>query len=286
MKLHHLALTDQLPLTCSRKGTCCFGNRVLLNPWELANLAQHKQMSLTNFRETYTEAGGIVLKFQGKVDHRGKTACNQYIENFGCSVHEGRPLACRLFPIARQIQNGKISYGYQGTIFPCLNGCPEVIDLPKLSVKDYLTDQQTSVFEQAQDAYLEIMQNLADIGMMLLLDTELVQVDAKNTLVAWKQISQETIDELSVNIGKDWLTAILEPPMAFSEPIAFSNAHQEHLQSLAQNQIDQIQDLVQLKETSLLFIRIALYLAHAIGADSNALCELWIQIAKENGAHD
>ena len=31
-KLH---FNDLLPLTCSRKGTCCHGNQVLLNRWEL-----------------------------------------------------------------------------------------------------------------------------------------------------------------------------------------------------------------------------------------------------------
>jgi hypothetical protein len=34
-----IALTDCLPLTCTRTGACCHGKMVWLNPWELARLA-------------------------------------------------------------------------------------------------------------------------------------------------------------------------------------------------------------------------------------------------------
>lgn len=284
MLLTKLKLTDELPLTCSRKGTCCHGNLVHLNPWELAKMAHHKKLAVKEFRNEFTENGGIVLKFQGPKDFRGKAACNQYLENFGCSIHEGRPLACRLFPIARQIQNEQVTYGFQGSTFPCLNGCPEVQELPNRKVQDYLSEQSTSEFEQAQDAYLEIMQNLADIALILLLDTELVKVEAKSTLKDWKQIGKENPDELQTKIGSEWTDELMVPNLSFTNAIAFSNAHNEHLQNLAQIQIDQVKDIQQLKETSNLFIRMAMYLANAIGADASALCDLWIEIAKENGA--
>lgn len=284
MQLTKLKLTDELPLTCSRKGTCCHGNLVHLNPWELAKMAHHKKLTVKEFRNEFTENGGIVLQFQGPKDFRGKAACNQYIENFGCSIHEVRPLACRLFPIARQIQNEQVTYGFQGSTFPCLNGCAEVSELPKLKVQDYLSEQNTSEFEQAQDAYLEIMQNLADIGLMLFLDTDLVNADARSTLMDWKQIGNESTHELQTKIGSIWMDELMTPNLSFNNAIAFSNAHNEHLQNLAQIQIDQIKDIQQLKETSNLFIRMALYLSNAIGADASALCALWISIARENGA--
>jgi Fe-S-cluster containining protein len=286
MQFTQLKLTDELALTCTRKGTCCHGNLVHLNPWELATMAQHKKMSVSAFRNEFTENGGMLLKFNGQKDFRGKAACNQYTENFGCSIHEGRPLACRLFPIARQIQNEQVSYVYQGSTFPCLNGCTEVNELSNRKVQDYLSEQNTSEFEQAQDAYLEIMQNLADIALMLLLDTELVNEDAKSTLMDWKQIGNESAHELQTKIGSKWMDELMTPNLSFTNAIAFSNAHNEHLQNLAQTQIDQIKDIQQLKETSKLFIRMALYLAKAIGADASALCALWIEIAKENGAEN
>ena len=70
-----LSLQTELPLTCSRIGTCCHGNQVLLNPWELFYIAKEKQLTPRAFRDLYCELGGIRLKFDGKSDSRGKKSC-------------------------------------------------------------------------------------------------------------------------------------------------------------------------------------------------------------------
>jgi len=130
-----LAPTDKLPLTCSRSGTCCHGKMVRLNPWELARLAQAKKMTPREFRDRYCDYGGVVLRFDGEPGWKEQQACSQYVAGFGCSVHLGRPLACRLYPLGRQRQGEELYYMYQGSEFPCLEGCPEVVDLP-LSLKE------------------------------------------------------------------------------------------------------------------------------------------------------
>jgi len=88
-----LTVQDKLPLTCTRTGTCCHGKLVLLNPWELVCLAREKKMTPREFRDLYCEFGGIRLRFNGKEGWKKQKACSQYIENFGCSVHLGRPLS-------------------------------------------------------------------------------------------------------------------------------------------------------------------------------------------------
>ena len=60
-----LTLTDNLPLTCSRSGTCCHGKTVKLNPWELACLAEAKGQTPRAFRDRYCDFGGIQLRFDG-----------------------------------------------------------------------------------------------------------------------------------------------------------------------------------------------------------------------------
>ena len=105
-----------------------------------------------------------------------------------------------------------------------MNGCSEVLQLPKITVADYLEGQETADFELAQDAYLEIMQNLADIALMLLLDTELVNEDAKSTLMDWKQIGNESAHELQTKIGSEWMNELMTPNLSFTNAIAFSNA--------------------------------------------------------------
>jgi Fe-S-cluster containining protein len=180
LKKTFLNKTDKLPLTCSRKGTCCFGKAVFINPFELLYLANAKNITISNFINENCEPGGIQLKFDGSKDKKGQHACSLYVDNFGCSIHTGRPLACRLYPIGRQIQNNKHQYIFEGTTFPCLTDCKEVLNLPQLTVEEYLNGQETELFENAQDGYLEVMQNMADISFTLLLEKDLfVKINRK-----------------------------------------------------------------------------------------------------------
>ena len=281
-KLH---LQDKLPLTCSRTGTCCHGKSVLLNPWELYCLAREKKMTPRQFRDLYCEFGGIRLRFDGKVGYKDQQACSQYVDNFGCSVHLGRPLACRLYPLGRQIQSEEVHYIFEGNEFPCLEGCPVVSELPHLSVGEYLNGQETEHFEKAQDAYLEIMQNLADIAFELLLDTGLAASGDKKTLTQWRKMGKELPEELATRIGQEWMDALMLPEISeIEDPISFAQKHNELLQLKAQAQFGVLQTNQELHEASVLIMGIALHLARGLGADPKALAEHWIDIAKNHGA--
>ena len=285
MQTTPLAPESKLPLTCSRTGTCCHGNRVWLNPWELLSLATEKGITVREFRDLHCMYGGIRLLFNGKAGYLGRQACNQYIENFGCSVHVGRPLACRLFPIGRQIQNGEVHYMYQGSEFPCLDGCPEVVDLPQLTVAEYLQGQLTERFEQAQDAYLDVMQNLADIAFMLLLDTGLAASGDRKTLAAWKQMGKEQPDALVTRIGNEWMDSLMLPEIPYtSDPILFSQQHNELLQQTLQDACGDLQTHQELHDASVLTMAMALHLARGLGANPTQLSEHWINIARQHGA--
>ena len=281
-----LQLHDELPLTCSRTGTCCHGKQVFLNPWELACLAQEKEISVREFRDLYCDFGGILLRFDGEKDKQGFSACSQYIENFGCSVHRGRSLACRLFPLGRQVQHGEGKYIFQGDKFPCLNGCLEVLNLPRLSVEDYLVGQETAVFEQAQDAYLEVMQNLADLAFELLLDTGLAGTGETKTLATWRKLGNTSPTELAQQIGTEWLEALLFPNLKCSKEnvMDFISQHNENLQQLAQDQFASLDDFASIHEASVQMMRMALYLAKALGANPEGLSEYWVEVAKSNGS--
>ncbi len=286
MVINTVNLLDQLPLTCSRKGTCCHGNQVFLNPWEIAQLANEKKLSVQEFIQHFTDFGGILLRFKGEKNTQGKSACNLYVENFGCSVHSSRPLACRLFPLGRQIQNEEVQYMYQGDKFPCLNGCPEVNELPKLTVQEYLKGQETSQFEQAQDSYLEVMQNLADVAFSLLLDTGLAASGDKVTLIEWKKLGDEIPDVLISTMGADFYQLLLQPSIEFQSitAIEFIEQHNELLQLTLQEKFGRITNISELSKASIQVMAMTLYLAKSIGADPKSLVEYWIDIAKQNGA--
>jgi Fe-S-cluster containining protein len=281
-----LNIQDKLPLTCSRSGTCCHGKQVLLNPWELVCLARAKGITPGEFRDRYCEFGGIRLRFNGEVGWKGQQACSQYVHNFGCSVHLGRPLSCRLYPLGRQIQSGEVHYIYQGNEFPCLDGCPEVSGLPYLSVGEYLKGQETNKFEKAQDEYLNLMQNLADIAFMLLLDTGLAKSGDKETLQLWRIMGNEQPEVLMVRIGHEWIDSLMLPEISneLDDPISFARKHNDLLHLKAQEKFGALQTNQALHEASVLMMGVTLHLARGIGADPKILAEHWIDIAKNHGA--
>lgn len=239
-------------------------------------------MSAKDFRDQYTEFGGSKLRFEGTSSFKGKKSCSLYVDNFGCSVHEGRPLACRLFPLGRQIQNNEVEYIFEGTEFPCLTDCPDVTLLSKLSVRTYLKGQATENFENAQDAYLELMQNLADIAFEILLDTGLAQSGDTKTLPLWILMGNEAPEVLSNRIGKDWLNALMIPEISEKviDPVNFVQLHTELLKVKIQELLNNLKTNEEFHQTSVLMMSLALHLARAIGANPTALAEHWCETAE------
>ncbi|WP_299670091.1 YkgJ family cysteine cluster protein [uncultured Polaribacter sp.] len=282
-----LNIDSILPLTCSRSGTCCFGKNVMLNPWELFNLSSEKKITTRAFRDLYCEFGGIRLRFDGKPDKKGQQACSQYVDTIGCSVHLGRPLACRLYPLGRKVQFDKAHYIYEGDTFPCLTDCPEVLELPKLSVGDYLKGQEAALFEKAQDEYLIVMQNIADIGFELLLESGLSASGDTKTLATWRVMGNELPELLAERIGQEWLDYLMLPAIIDTQhPITFAQNHNELLLLKAQEKFGAIQTNQELHEASVLMIGLALHLARALGADPKSIAEHWIATAKNHGAQE
>lgn len=288
MQTTKLSTQSILPLTCSRSGTCCFGKAVMLNPWELLSFSKEKKITPREFRDLYCDFGGIRLTFNGKEDKKGQKACSQYIENKGCSVHLGRPLACRLYPLGRQIQFDEAHYIYEGNQFPCLTDCAEVLELPRLSVGEYLKGQGANPFEKAQDEYLKVMQNIADIAFELLLDAGLAASGDTKTLAIWREMGSETPDALAKRIGEEWIDSLMIPEITdvIDNPILFTQKHNDLLLLKAQEQFGSIQTLEELHEASVLIMGVTLHLSRGLGADTKGISELWIETAKSNGAKE
>jgi len=286
MQSTKLQLQDKLPLTCSRRGTCCHGNLVMLSPWELACLARAKKMTPREFRDLYCDYKGIRLRFDGKTNEQGKKACSQYIDNFGCSVHTARPLACRLFPLGRQIQNDALSYMFQGDQFPCLEFCPEVASLTYLTVDEYLADQQTASYEMAQIEYLKLMQNLADIAFELLLDTGLAESGDKETLPQWRKMSNDLPEVLANSIDREWMDSLMIPDISFEseDPVSYALKHHDLLLLKVQEKMGNLQTFPELQHASVLMMGLAFHLARALGAKPEILAEHWINTARQHGA--
>jgi len=199
-------LADRLPLTCTRAGTCCHGKEIWINPWELACLAVARGCTPREFRDRYTADGGVRLRVDGPAGWRGLPRCSQYEPAAGCAAHAGRPLACRLYPLGRTRQKGEVAYFHEGERFPCLDGCPAVVDRPSLTVAEYLAGQEIEAGVAAQDAYLELTQDLAEGALVVEIQqgTSAAEAGIKpgDLIIALDGVKIRTMDDLILEVRR------------------------------------------------------------------------------------
>jgi uncharacterized protein len=91
---------------CNACNRCCRNKVIRVNPYEILRLARRLGLSTTEFVERNTEAGGTVLSS----NENGNCV---FLGEHGCTVHPDRPLACRIYPLARWVSaEGEESFGH------------------------------------------------------------------------------------------------------------------------------------------------------------------------------
>jgi Fe-S-cluster containining protein len=80
---------------CNACGRCCHDQVITLSPYDVIRLARAAHLSTTETIARFTLRRGSLLRF----DPNG--ACHA-LDGAHCTVHSGRPLACRLYPLGLQ----------------------------------------------------------------------------------------------------------------------------------------------------------------------------------------
>ena len=123
-----------------------------MGPYEVLRLARRLGLSTTDFIARYTEAGGTVLLT------REDGACT-LLGPRGCGVHPDRPLACRLYPLARWVAaDGTESFGH-------LAPHPETAGVYGTAgtVADFLESQGLAPFFSMGDRYGEVYERMVAV---------------------------------------------------------------------------------------------------------------------------
>jgi uncharacterized protein len=131
-----------------------------VGPYEALRLSRRLGLSTTEFLARHTEAGGTVL--QTRPDDRGCV----FLGERGCTVHPDRPLACRIYPLARWVApDGDESFGH-------LEPHPQTAGLygTQGTVNDYLTSQGLAPYFAMGDRYGELYDRM--VAVMERLDPE------------------------------------------------------------------------------------------------------------------
>jgi len=119
---------------------------IQVNPYEVARLARNLGISTTDFIARYTVGNGSFLKFD-------ESSSCRFLGPEGCRVHPDRPVVCRLYPLARHVNDKKNEwfselqpeaecrgeYGTTGTI------------------ENYLEEQDAMAYMLAADSYLNML---------------------------------------------------------------------------------------------------------------------------------
>lgn len=137
---------------CHACNRCCPNKAIRVTPYEILRLARFLGISTTQFVNDHTEAGGTVLRTKQNGD------C-QFLGKGGCGVHPDRPLACRLYPLARWVSpDGEESFGH-------LRPHPETAGVygKSLTVQDYLDHQHLAPFFEMSERYGKLYQSMVDM---------------------------------------------------------------------------------------------------------------------------
>lgn len=134
---------------CNACRRCCHHKRIRVNPYEVARLAMNRGLSTTEFIERYTHVRGTELRM------RDDGAC-VFLTESGCGVHPDRPLVCRLYPLARHIDESEVETFTESAPHPETEGLYGTA----ACVADFLQEQAVGEFIDAADRYREIVGKL------------------------------------------------------------------------------------------------------------------------------
>lgn len=139
-----LARTTPFSYRCQACSRCCRNKGIRINPYEVARLAEVLATTTTEVLARWTTEGGSLLSA------RDDGTC-VFLGQGGCTVHAGRPLVCRLYPLGRsrdadgterfaELEPASGSDGVYGE-----DG----------SIDDYLRSQGVGPYLKAADRYVE-----------------------------------------------------------------------------------------------------------------------------------
>ncbi len=81
--------------TCNQCGLCCRDQVITLSPYDVIRIARAAGIATGDAVRQYTLRRGSILRF---TDQRTCVA----LDGARCTIHRGRPLACRLYPLGLQ----------------------------------------------------------------------------------------------------------------------------------------------------------------------------------------
>lgn len=147
MEYKFLSINDMAKIECNDcRGCseCChdMGQSIILDPYDVMRLSNYLRQSFNELMQSHIEVHmeeGLImpnLRMTSDSDPR----CT-FLDAAGrCSIHEGRPGLCRLFPLGRDYSDG-LKY------FVLENACP-ASQKTKIKIKKWVGPESSSQYQQ------------------------------------------------------------------------------------------------------------------------------------------
>jgi uncharacterized protein len=142
--MNQLTRTTPFNYVCHACKRCCHMYQVRVNPYDVLVLARHLRMSTTDVGQRYLNGNSSLLR-------RNDGAC-VFLGQEGCSVHSARPLACRLYPLGREVSSNGEEHFFRLDPHPLTAGVYGNAG----TVEDFLAEQDTRGHVEAADRYLQL----------------------------------------------------------------------------------------------------------------------------------
>lgn len=97
---------------CKGCSACCenMGNSIRIDPYDMYHLEKELQMNFEELMSMHIELHvyeGMILPNLKMTEK--ENACS-FLKDHRCSIHSSRPGLCRLFPLGRNYEDGKLNY--------------------------------------------------------------------------------------------------------------------------------------------------------------------------------
>jgi Fe-S-cluster containining protein len=195
-----LANESEFSYTCGGCGECCRTREVYLNPYDVARLALTKKVLTSTVLEDFLDAENVSLKRNAN----GECIC---LASDRCGIYGDRPLACRLYPLARR---------------STAEGAPQFTAIPPEpkstgvygsagTVATYRAKQESGVFERFADAYFQAFRAIArtDLGLALLGEEMLSHLPLAQRLLRSGRFTRSELFDIDQTIGETTLVGSL-----------------------------------------------------------------------------
>ncbi|MBC8317494.1 MAG: YkgJ family cysteine cluster protein [Desulfobulbaceae bacterium] len=141
---------------------CCQQLELALTPYDVLRLKEVLGLTGTQFLDQYAVIeygeGDIFPRVYLAMKNDSRESC-PFVSSNGCTVYEGRPSACRTYPLGRGAwldQKGK-SHASHVVIYE--NHCLGFAEAPKQNIAGWVHDQGLAPYNEANDQLMRLLQH-------------------------------------------------------------------------------------------------------------------------------